>query len=162
MTVFISYKHLDRELAVRINNRLKNEGIQTYLDVLDQESQSTKNITQVITENIAKCTHLLAVVSQQTASSWWVPFEIGEATISAKRITSYRSGYSQLPEYLEMWPQMSSMQHLDLFIAAYKGEQRSSVLNRDIFESKGTVGSSAANDFHNNLKAKIRGNKNYF
>ncbi|WP_337120035.1 toll/interleukin-1 receptor domain-containing protein, partial [Staphylococcus aureus] len=85
MSVFISYKHLDRNLALQIDERLKINGIKTYLDVLDAESQSTESITTVITKNIAMCTHLIAVVSKETATSWWVPFEIGEATISAKR-----------------------------------------------------------------------------
>ena len=155
MSVFISYKHLDRDLAMRINYRLKLDGIKTYLDVLDNESQSTENITAVITKNIAECTHLIAVVSHETASSWWVPFEIGEATISAKRIASYRSGYSQLPEYLDMWPKMDSMQHLSLFIAAYKSEIKVAMESRSIFESKGSVGTDSANDFHRSLKTKI-------
>ena len=157
MSVFISYKHLDRNLALQIDERLKINGIKTYLDVLDAESQSTESITTVITKNIAMCTHLIAVVSKETATSWWVPFEIGEATISAKRIASYRSSYSStLPEYLEMWPKMDSMQHLELFIAAYKNEQRESVYNRNMFESVGSVGVKSASDFHSTLKAKIR------
>ena len=157
MSVFISYKHLDRNLALQIDERLKINGIKTYLDVLDAESQSTESITTVITKNITMCTHLIAVVSKETATSWWVPFEIGEATISAKRIASYRSSYSStLPEYLEMWPKMDSMQHLELFIAAYKNEQRESVYNRNMFESVGSVGVKSASDFHSTLKAKIR------
>jgi hypothetical protein len=155
MSVFISYKHLDRDLAIRIDYRLKQAGIKTYLDVLDLESQSTENITTVITKNIAMCTHLIAVVSKDTASSWWVPFEIGEATISVKRISSYRSGYNSLPEYLEMWPKMDNMQHLELFIVEYKSEQQRAVFNRDMFQSKGSVGTNSVNDFHRNLKTKI-------
>jgi hypothetical protein len=156
MSVFISYKHLDRDLAMQINNRLKLEDIDTYLDVLDPESQSTENITTVITKNIALCTHLIAIVSKETATSWWVPFEIGEATISVKRIASYRSGYSSLPEYLEMWPKMDTMQHLEFFIAEYKSERQRATYNRNIFESVGSVGTKSASDFHNNLKTKIR------
>jgi hypothetical protein len=156
MSVFISYKHVDRTLAFQINQRLNDSGIKTYLDVLDSESQSTENITEVITKNIAECTHLIAIVSGQTASSWWVPFEIGEATISAKRIASFRSGYTPLPEYLDMWPQMTNIQHLALFIAEYKGERKLATENRNIFESKGSVGTRSASDFHSNLKTKIR------
>ncbi|PTT60867.1 molecular chaperone Tir, partial [Pseudomonas sp. HMWF007] len=86
MPVFISYRHTDRDQAIEINSRLKKANINTYLDVLDAESQSTEDITAVITRNITQCTHLLAVVSERTALSWWVPFEIGEATISNRRI----------------------------------------------------------------------------
>ncbi|MGI2897368.1 toll/interleukin-1 receptor domain-containing protein, partial [Vibrio alginolyticus] len=75
MTVFISYRHSDRNVAFGINEYLQRSGIPTYMDVLDPESQSTENITEVITKNIAKSTHLIAVISQETAQSWWVPFE---------------------------------------------------------------------------------------
>jgi hypothetical protein len=156
MSVFISYKHVDRTIALQIYQQLINSSIKAYLDVLDPESQTTENITQVITKNVAECTHLIAIVSSHTASSWWVPFEIGEATISAKRIASYRTGYSSLPEYLDMWPQMSNNQHLALFISEYKNERSMATNDRSIFESTGSVGTKSASDFHSNLKSKIR------
>ncbi|EIA1617530.1 molecular chaperone Tir [Vibrio parahaemolyticus] len=154
MTVFISYRHSDRNVAFGINEYLQRSGIPTYMDVLDPESQSTENITEVITKNIAKSTHLIAVISQETAQSWWVPFEIGEATISATRIASFRTGYSQLPEYLEMWPQMSQQSHLELFVKEYRGEKSLAVNNRGVFDSARTSKSYAA-DFHRNLKNRI-------
>lgn len=89
MPVFISYRHLDREKAVEIANKLRANDINYYLDVIDEESKSTDDITSVITKNIKKSTHLLAVISPNTNGSWWVPFEIGEATISNRRICSY-------------------------------------------------------------------------
>lgn len=157
MTVFISHRHSDTTQALSISSYLKEHGIRTYLDVLDPESQTTDNITAVITKNIASCTHLIAVMSHDTAKSWWVPFEIGEATITNRRIASYRIGYSQLPEYLEHWPQMHSMKHLDLFISAYKQEKQVST-ERKMFESLGTVQTdkSGADTFHRNLKNNIR------
>ncbi len=69
MPVFISYRHMDRAYAVNINTRLMQANIKTYLDVLDAESQTTDDITGVITRNISECTHLLAVVSEKTALS---------------------------------------------------------------------------------------------
>jgi MTH538 TIR-like domain (DUF1863). len=90
MPVFISYRHSDRPHAIAINTRLIQANIKTYFDVLDPESQTTDDITGVITRNITACTHLLAVISENTAQSWWVPFEIGEATISNRRICSYQ------------------------------------------------------------------------
>lgn len=156
MTVFISYRHSDRAEATQINSMLKHAGINTYMDVLDPESQTTENITEVITKNIARSSHLIAVISKQTAQSWWVPFEIGEATISAIRIASFRTGYSELPEFLEMWPQMNSARHLDMFIEEYKKEQREAIYNRKIFESAGSVGTKSASDFHRSLKGRIQ------
>lgn len=65
MPVFISYRHIDRPQAMAINAQLMQANIKTYLDVLDPESQTTDDITGVITRNITECTHLLAVVSKK-------------------------------------------------------------------------------------------------
>lgn len=155
MTVFISYRHSDRDTAVQINNALQRAGIKTYMDVFDSESQTTANITEVITRNVAECTHLIAVISGQTGLSWWVPFEIGEATISATRIASYRVGFGSLPEFLEMWPQMTRPDQLSLFIDEYRREQTISAANKRMFESAGSVATSSADTFHKNLKHRI-------
>jgi hypothetical protein len=159
MPVFISYRHSDRDQAMAINNHLKSNGIETYLDVLDEESKSTDDITSVITKNIMRCTHLIAVVSESTAQSWWVPFEIGEATISYRRIASYRTGYSALPEYLSKWPQMVNVNHLDMFIQSYRTEGAQSRLGMESYGDaiKRKFTSSDAENFHRSLKSKIRG-----
>jgi len=123
MPVFISYKHTDREVALAVNEHLYRNGIKTYIDVLDVESQTTNQITSVITKNLLECSHLIAVVSEQTSSSWWVPFEIGEATISQRRICTFNTGRARLPEYLLEWPIMTNQNHLNFFIAQYKNER---------------------------------------
>ncbi|WP_192559515.1 toll/interleukin-1 receptor domain-containing protein [Pseudomonas allokribbensis] len=160
MPVFISYRHTDRDQAIEINSRLKKANINTYLDVLDAESQSTEDITAVITRNITQCTHLLAVVSERTALSWWVPFEIGEATISNRRICSFKTGGTELPEYLEKWPKMTKATDIDLFIESYKSElisERSISLESIVgSESLHKINKSNADKFHSELKTKIR------
>ncbi|MFJ4251025.1 toll/interleukin-1 receptor domain-containing protein [Pseudomonas sp. NPDC089741] len=158
MPVFISYRHMDRLHAVAINNRLKQANIKTYLDVLDPESQTTDDITGVITRNITECTHLLAVVSERTALSWWVPFEIGEATISNRRICSFKTGPAELPLYLDKWPKLSTDRDLDFFIDAYREEvmnKRSVMLDSMSESMKGTYKRNAE-QFHDQLKSRIR------
>jgi hypothetical protein len=160
MPVFISYRHMDRAHAMQINSRLMQANIKTYLDVLDPESQTTDDITEVITRNISECTHLLAVVSERTALSWWVPFEIGEATISNRRICSFRTGPTELPLYLDKWPKLSSAKDLDFFIEAYKTEvtlKRSASLEW-ITGSASTrsYNKTNADRFHTDLKNRIR------
>jgi hypothetical protein len=158
MPVFISYRHTDRIQAMAINARLKLANIKTYLDVLDTESQQTDDITAVITRNITECTHLLAVVSQETAMSWWVPFEIGEATISDRRICSYKIGASALPLYLDKWPKLSGDTDLDFFIDAYRKEamlERSTGIESFSESARGTYKSNA-DLFHDQLKNRIR------
>ena len=158
MPVFISYRHMDRMQAMAINSRLKQANIKTYLDVLDPESQTTDDITGVITRNITECTHLLAVVSERTASSWWVPFEIGEATISNRRICSFKTGPAELPLYLDKWPKLSTDKDLDFFIDAYREEvtnKRSVMLDSMSESMKGTYKRNAE-QLHDQLKGRIR------
>lgn len=158
MPVFISYRHMDRAHAMAINSRLMQANIKTYLDVLDPESQTTDDITGVITRNITECTHLLAVVSEKTALSWWVPFEIGEATISNRRICSFKTGPAELPLYLDKWPKLSTDSDLNFFIDAYREEVSSKRLMslESMSESvKGTYKRNA-DMFHEQLKNRIR------
>ena len=159
MPVFISYRHMDRAHAVKINARLIQANIKTYLDVLDAESQTTDDITGVITRNISECTHLLAVVSEKTALSWWVPFEIGEATITNRRICSFKTGPTELPQYLDKWPKLTSDRDIEFFIDAYRTE---STLKRSMSldsvngsESVRSVNKSNADRFHTDLKSRI-------
>jgi len=133
--------------------------IKTYLDVLDAESQTTDDITGVITRNISECTHLLAVVSEKTALSWWVPFEIGEATITNRRICSFKTGPTELPLYLDKWPKLTSDRDIEFFIDAYRNE---STLKRSMSlesvngsESARSVNRSNADRFHTDLKSRI-------
>ncbi|MBV6826050.1 toll/interleukin-1 receptor domain-containing protein [Pseudomonas sp. PD9R] len=159
MPVFISYRHMDRAHAININTRLMQANIKTYLDVLDPESQTTDDITGVITRNITECTHLLAVVSERTANSWWVPFEIGEATISNRRICSFKTGPAELPLYLDKWPKLRSDKDIELFIDAYRSEvtlKRSmsleSITGNDSLRSANRTN---AERFHTDLKSRI-------
>jgi hypothetical protein len=159
MPVFISYRHMDRAYAININTRLIQANIKTYLDVLDAESQTTDDITGVITRNISECTHLLAVVSEKTALSWWVPFEIGEATITNRRICSFKTGPTELPLYLDKWPKLSSDRDIEFFIDAYRNE---STLKRSMSlesvtgsESVRSVNRTNADRLHTDLKSRI-------
>ena len=150
---------MDRAYAININTRLMQANIKTYLDVLDAESQTTDDITGVITRNISECTHLLAVVSEKTALSWWVPFEIGEATITNRRICSFKTGPTELPLYLDKWPKLTSDRDIEFFIDAYRNE---STLKRSMSlesvngsESARSVNRSNADRFHTDLKSRI-------
>lgn len=157
MTVFISHKNTDELQARRIDAQLKAAGIATYLDVLDPKSKSTSDITSVITDRIIECSHLIAIVSDNTKESWWVPFEIGGATVHNKRICTYAISAEQLPDYLKKWPILKSENAISTFIKNYKSDTK---LTRDLesvsnesFE-KGNL-HNPADHFHANLKREL-------
>ncbi len=152
MPVFISHKKADRTEAITIGAYLRENGVQCYIDEFDPILKTTDDITNTIMSRVRACSHLMAVVSENTNNSWWVPFEIGVASETEKRITSYKLRAVTLPEYLEKWPIMKTKQHLDLFIQMYKSDSQTALNERSGYSA--TI--SSAESFHRQLKASIR------
>lgn len=164
MPVFISYRHTDRDYAILIDQQLKVAGIKTYLDVLDEESQkSTDEITNIITQRMRECTHLIAVISDDTSKSWWVPFEIGEATFAENRITTFQLNIAddRLPSYLKKWPKIKNLFQIDIFIQSYKNDMKytpsmESVSSNEQYRINKSRGfTTTADEFHRTLKKTL-------
>jgi len=105
MPVFISHRTTDDSLAKMVFKRLLEvHRIPCYIDDLDREANSargTARVTEVILGRLELCTHLLALVTENTRGSWWVPFEIGVARRAPRIISTYTNVYRDLPEYLK-------------------------------------------------------------
>ncbi|MBD1551808.1 toll/interleukin-1 receptor domain-containing protein [Pseudomonas typographi] len=165
MSVFISYRHTDRSQALAVQERLRHQGIDTRLDVMDEPARSTGDIARLITGRIREATHLLAVVSQPIGQAWWVPFGIGEAAITDTRITTLQVGLAKLPEYLDQWPLLRTYSDLSAFIYEYHKDRQAALLDsiglqRCVFREG--VGHSCgalrtAEDFHRALRQRLKG-----
>lgn len=174
MSVFISYRHTDRNTATAIARKLSINNIEYYLDVVDEESRNTDDITEVITKNIKQSTHLIAVISINTPGSWWVPFEIGQATIANRRICSYATRFdtqnlsmmsqrhitNYLPEYLRKWPILVSSTDLEKFIEQYRRDNIAHGINESRnkqFDSlnRGELTKAGAENFHRSLQRQL-------
>ncbi|BBO74633.1 hypothetical protein DSCW_20500 [Desulfosarcina widdelii] len=151
MPVFISHRSIDTERALTVHQYLTNRGVKCYIDKLDDALQSTDDITNVILKRISQCSHMMAVASEYTQGSWWVPFELGVATESDRRISSYKATNVNLPQYLSKWPILSSQYDLNKFIENYKRD------NSVAFsESRATYQDiKSADQFHRRLKIDI-------
>lgn len=119
MPVFLSHQKKDADFAKFIYNYLTKYKIRCYIDEFDEVLKRSNDITRIIMTRISQCTHMLAVVSPNTQSSWWVPFEIGVASQAERRIASMKAATVTLPEYLEIWPVMTKTEHLDHYIRLY-------------------------------------------
>jgi hypothetical protein len=126
MAIFISHRTADDQLANQIFLRLEQHGIKCYIDDLDKElfqRRGTAEITPFLIGKLKQCDTLLAIVTEHTQCSWWVPFEIGTAREMPRIITSYTSlgldDYA-LPEYLLEWPRLHNQQEIDTFARMYK------------------------------------------
>ena len=133
---------------------LSNRGILFYLDVLDTELETVDDLTNRLVDKIRQSTHLLAVVSQYTVQSWWVPFEIGVATELDRRLTTYAIASVQLPDYLRRWPVLTLPHHLKLFADLYDLDTAVTPPGQILRYQAGM--SKTANRFHDALKGAMR------
>lgn len=159
MPVFLSHKREDKPKALEIAQYLRNKSIQCYVDVLDPELQTTDDITETLMKRVKQCTHLMAVVSDNTQKSWWVSFEIGVASELKRRITSFEIARANLPEFLEKWPILKTQSDLDLFAKFYKKDKSIALEEAHIFDSTSSSKVFSADQFHRELKESIKANR---
>src|SRR5262249_51630867 len=126
MPVFISHTTADDGIARQVFDRLtRHHGITCYIDDMDRQGGAS-NVTALVVRRLKDCTNLLALVTQNTKTSWWVPFEVGVAREAPRIITSFSNldQYS-LPEFLKEWPVLRGESAVDTFADYYKrGVQR--------------------------------------
>ena len=110
--IFISHKHEDLRKAIEIGQVVAAQAqVPCYVDQLDPNVDSdSADLVTYIQEVIHQCQSLLAVVSNNTQHSWWVPLEIGVALENQKYIGSYNTDRTGLPSYLWSWPTMTTNQ----------------------------------------------------
>lgn len=154
--VFISHQQRDSSRALEIADRLRSvHNIASYLDVVDTRlNQSGDDLGAHIRVELGKCTHLLAVVSDATPASWWVPWEIGVATEKDYPLATYAVSAQLLPEYLKKWPYLRSLLDLDKYAAATK----TSIVERATLESNASTTFAlhqSTRDFHLKLRRAL-------
>jgi hypothetical protein len=96
----------------------------------------------------------MALVTNATVGSWWVPFEIGVARQGDRRITSFDNSTVKLPEFLTDWPVMTTDTDLDLFAEAYHRDRAAKPIMEKYASAYRSIGT--ADEFHSNLKSAIR------
>lgn len=120
--IFISYKSIDRQKALRLAYLANQAGFNYWMDVFDP-TLSTINkptiplttrqkiilIATIIEIALMNTSHIIATVTQNTASSRWVPYEFGrvkDKSITVNEASSWISSSLQVqpPEYLYLCP----------------------------------------------------------
>ncbi|WP_331375445.1 toll/interleukin-1 receptor domain-containing protein [Sinorhizobium chiapasense] len=153
--VFISHQAADGLLAADIARRLKTRHeIDSYLDLIDPNIQKGEDLALHIQTEMGKCTQLLAVVSEKTQQSWWVPWEIGVATEKDYPLATYAEGATRPPEYLRKWPYLRSHADLDLYAKASRAAQRSLIQKRATL-NEGVARFRATRDFYSILRKDL-------
>ena len=160
MPVFISHRTADNDIAKRVADRLtKRHGIRVYIDDIDKQLrilQGTSAITTLLVRRVNECTNLLAIVTQHTQGSWWVPFEVGIARQAPRVITTMTNlSDNSLPEYLLEWPRLRGDSAVDTFARIYKAQRK--VLTENVVEKRASASRqlSYVDQFHAKLKAAL-------
>ena len=161
MSIFISHTTSDDLIAKKIFLRLtKIYHIKCYIDDIDKELENKRgksSLTPLLVNRLRKCDTLLAVVTENTKGSWWVPFEIGTAREMPRVISSFTNlpdypTYSKkqgLPEYFLEWPRLRTDEDLDIFANEY---QRKFLLLQEGSES---ISFNNVRNFESNLMKSL-------
>lgn len=156
--IFISHKQEDHHEALQIEKILKAHGVNTYLDVLDQSlSGDGERLTRHIKSKLRECTDLIVVLSHNTKSSWWVPFEIGMASEKDMPIANFLLSNEKLPEYLEYWPRLKNDSDLAKYVITRKKIGENTFRKKSLNESTGYFSNdvSETNQFYAELKKQL-------
>lgn len=128
--VFISHKSSDTSIAEYISQIFQENNIDYYLDILDSNLQNKvkeDNAHEIVTEierALKVSTHILVIVSEDTRSSWWVPYEVGYAKSARKRIASLiLNDYNiEFPDYLKIEKIYTDKNDIDEYINVVKND----------------------------------------
>lgn len=108
---FISHKGDDTTLAETIGKALHLQGLKGYLDRWDPTVKGDSlELEEYIRKVIRETPSILAVVTENTPLSWWVPFELGVARETKSQIATFLQVDENsrdevtLPSYLRAWP----------------------------------------------------------
>ena len=149
--VFISHKGEDIRIAESVGDALQHSGLSGYLDRWDPAVEGDSPELEIYLRSIIRETKtILAIVTENTPLSWWVPFEIGVARETASQIATFLEVNRQsrvkieLPSYLKRWPILATTTSLQLW--ARRLATASVPEGRYYFAKQAPQGSDYAND----------------
>jgi hypothetical protein len=152
---FISHKLEDAPVAVGVQRRLKDHhGIDCYLDVLDDTKKNGPELTDYLKAKLRECNNLLAIISDKTKGSWWVPWEIGVASEREYPLATVALGGVSVPEYLRKWPYLQNERELDLYAQTAK-ETLGRLVEARFAEAPHSTRKSAATGFFSTLSSRL-------
>jgi len=149
--VFISHKGEDIHIAESVGEVLHRSGLSGYLDRWDPAVEGdSPELEDYIRRIIRETKTILAIVTENTPLSWWVPFEIGVARETNSQIATFlevdrlSAASVELPSYLQKWPILASTASLQIWARRLAGAPVSE--GRYYFAKEAPRGSDYADD----------------
>lgn len=152
--VFLSHQSADATTAAYVARRLKDRhGIDSYLDVIDPYiGRPGEDLAAHIRAQMGRCTQLLAVISESTKASQWVPWEIGVAAEKDHPLATFSAGGTLTPEFLRKWPYLRTDSDLDQYAIASKTARNTFMRNYTVNLSESAAQKSATGQFYSLLR----------
>ena len=123
--VFVSHKSDDRGQALELARVIQGEGLSSWVDVLDPNvAGDGPTLDDYIERVLSRTFSLLALVTDVTHESWWVPFEIGLAFELRRYLSSFANRNVHLPSFLDKHPRLAAHQDLRRWCARLKQFKR--------------------------------------
>ena len=111
--VFVSHTTKDDALAEMVAKCIRSCGLTAWVD---SDYLAAKHdgpgMASKIQGVIQRSYCLLAVVTNATSASWWVPFEIGVAWDRDRYLSTYGDPRVTLPSFLATWPHVKDHERL--------------------------------------------------
>lgn len=123
--IFLSHATKDKNAVREIGEYIKKSGIDIYFDEEDSDLQravllSTDNddlVTRCIERGLELSTNIFCIVSEDTKSSWWVPYEVGYGKRSSDKIaTLLLEDVNIIPSYLKIVPTIGDIYDLNIYL----------------------------------------------
>ena len=107
--VFVSHKSDDIDEALSVAKCIRSFDLTAWVDVLDPNiGGDALDLDNYIERVMFRSFSLMAVVTDVTHQSWWVPFEIGIAFELRRYLASYTERLTELPSFLEKRPRITN------------------------------------------------------
>ena len=153
--VFVSHTTKDDDLAEKVAECIRSFGLTAWVDsdFLDAKHDGP-GMASKIQRVISRSYCLLAVVTNETSSSWWVPFEIGIAWNSNKYLSTYGIPRVTLPTFLKVWPRVKDRQELRSWCEEMK--RKKATYRPTIHETYLAMASGQQSSYEREMKAMAR------
>ncbi|MCK4680011.1 toll/interleukin-1 receptor domain-containing protein [bacterium] len=97
--VFLSYSHVDSDIADAVESNLTGLGIAVFRDV--KEIEWGESISARVRGGLERAVAVLVILSPASLKSQWVPFEVGYGKALHKRVLPFLTqGSIELPCYM--------------------------------------------------------------
>lgn len=155
MKIFISHKQEDALAANQIASELRAIHVDYYLDLLDPSvTQSGRELTNHIRNNLNNCTDIIVVMSEITRYSQWVPFEVGMAAQIDMPTATFLKNYVSLPDFLQYWPRLKKPADIQKYVSVRNDIDQEYRAYRSIYETA-TYQKRKTERFYDVLKQRL-------